>query len=299
MPFSSGTPAPLPSAVAYASAPGTITGYAPVAQAYQGSALPVLFAMQGAAPGLHSGGVNSTGLPVPSASSIGANPENASLPGTGGAFVASVPPPLRAQNATQPIPDVLPIRGSVVKSSGRSGSPRAASLSSRPRPTTATVATSAAVPVPTGTKVLKIYRDSTKCLEAAIRGDLQWFEEVRSVDPLLQRGFESIRDFSGRTMLHLAAWHGHTEILATLLRGGGNANGGPLPTVLNWTSHNGNTLLHSAVLGAHPATVEWLVLNQFCQSLLSLRNAKGQLPVDCAMEVGRRDVIQIFNDAPR
>ena len=136
------------------------------------------------------------------------------------------------------------------------------------------------------------YADSHALFEAAAKGKVAVFERIRAVDPLLTHGFEAVRDFSGRTVLHIAAWHGQTSVLETLLRVGNSAS--PLLNLASLTSKNGNNILHTAVQGGHPSTVEWLMLHPGLQALISSRNAKGLLPIDCAMQAGFADVVAIF-----
>jgi hypothetical protein len=143
-----------------------------------------------------------------------------------------------------------------------------------------------------GPMALPEYADAQALLAAAARGDVQVFQRLRAVDPLLTHGFENIRDFSGRTLLHIAAWHGQTAILETLLRVANSAS--PLLNVASLTSKNGNNVLHSAVQGGHPATVEWLSLHPGLQTLISSRNARGLLPIDCAVQAGFADVVAVF-----
>jgi hypothetical protein len=136
------------------------------------------------------------------------------------------------------------------------------------------------------------YADPESLFDAAVKGKVPVFERILAVDPLLAHGFDAVRDFSGRTILHIAAWHGQTAILETLLRVSNSAS--PLLNLASLTSKNGNNILHSAVQGGHPGTVEWLTLHPGLQTLISSRNAKGLLPIDCAMQAGFGDVVAIF-----
>jgi ankyrin repeat protein len=124
-------------------------------------------------------------------------------------------------------------------------------------------------------------------LSAAINGDVEAFRRIRALDPLLTRGIEDVRDYSGRTVLHLAAWHGRTEVLEVLL------SSNPLPPTLSLStllSKNGNTVLHSAVSGGNPATVEWLAFHPALQVALNSRNIRGMTPADVATESGFRQI---------
>lgn len=136
------------------------------------------------------------------------------------------------------------------------------------------------------------YADPKSLLDAAMKGKVHVFERLRAMDPLLTNGFEHIRDYAGRTILHIAAWYGQTAVLDTLLRVTNSAS--PLLNMASLTTKTGNTVLHTAVQGGHAGTVEWLMLHPGLQQLISSRNARGLLPIDCAMQAGFGDVVAVF-----
>ncbi|CUG70396.1 Hypothetical protein, putative, partial [Bodo saltans] len=137
---------------------------------------------------------------------------------------------------------------------------------------------------------LKLYDPVQSLLDSARQGAVAPFEAIRAADPLLFRGFSQVVDFSGRSLLHIAAWHGQIDVLHVLLRGPTV----PTPAVLSATSKNGNNILHAAVYGGHAPTVEFLLLHPLLQALASQPNSRGMLPIDSAKEVGSKSVLAVF-----
>ncbi|KAH8613090.1 C2 domain [Trypanosoma vivax] len=145
-----------------------------------------------------------------------------------------------------------------------------------------------------GSQVIVLYQHPDVLLCAAAEGDVSIFQKLREADPQLSRGFEKIRDYSGRTILHIAAWHGHTHILKVLLQ--------PIPVVpllelRALRSINGNTILHSAAQGGHAEVVQWL---RFCTSavgLVGLRNTRGATATECAKEAGFASIALMLNES--
>ncbi|GMF50697.1 unnamed protein product [Phytophthora fragariaefolia] len=142
---------------------------------------------------------------------------------------------------------------------------------------------------------------------AAIHGNLeaiQWCAELttqptgkrtvlRSPRPLISRYMMplGITSFSGRNILHYAAYNGRLDILKWVL-GEDNPRCGELS--LGTTDANGYSVLHYAAMGAPLEICEWLVLEAPTRHQLNLtgRTSEGKSAVDLA--IGRPAAIQHF-----
>nr|CCC91629.1 conserved hypothetical protein [Trypanosoma congolense IL3000] len=145
-----------------------------------------------------------------------------------------------------------------------------------------TTSLSAGVRAP-GSQNPTIYQYAEELLAAAEQGDIAVFQRLREEDPQLSRGFENVRDYSGRTILHIAAWYGHVQVLKTLLQPAPLA---PLLELRALRSVNGNTILHSAAQAGRVDVVQWLRFSTTSASLIGLRNSQGITATDCAREAG-------------
>ena len=126
-------------------------------------------------------------------------------------------------------------------------------------------------------------------LAAAISGSQKEFAQVKELDPLLMNGFLAVKDYSGRNALHLAAWHGNPAVIDQLINGRNPSGVAPRIDTAAMTTTSGNTLLHCAALGGDPRTVEWLLFQPSCQSLISMPNKRGLTPYQAALEAGNTD----------
>ncbi|KAE8986011.1 hypothetical protein PF005_g16080 [Phytophthora fragariae] len=142
---------------------------------------------------------------------------------------------------------------------------------------------------------------------AAIHGNLeaiQWCaglitqptgkrDALRSPRPLISRYMVplGITSFSGRNILHYAAFNGHLDILKWLL-GDENPRRGEL--ALDAMDANGYSVLHYAAMGAPLEVCEWLVLEAPARNQLNLtaRTSEGKTIVELA--AGRPASIQHF-----
>ncbi|RLN95939.1 hypothetical protein BBJ28_00020923 [Nothophytophthora sp. Chile5] len=131
---------------------------------------------------------------------------------------------------------------------------------------------------------------------AAIHGNLEvlkWCASLRT-GPAKQPSSETsastlrpyllplgITSFSGRSMLHYAAYNGRLNVLQWLL-GPDNPRRGELE--LGALDVNGYSVLHYAAMGAPLEVCEWLVLNAPTRGQLSLttRNSEGKTAVELA-----------------
>ncbi|RNF02780.1 hypothetical protein TraAM80_06231 [Trypanosoma rangeli] len=140
-----------------------------------------------------------------------------------------------------------------------------------------------------------LYQWPEELLAAAAEGNTALFQKLRDDDPLLSRGFENVRDYSGRTILHIAAWYGHTDILKALLQASPSV---PMIELRALRSHNGNTILHSAAQGGRADVVQWLRFGHPATGLLmGLRNVHGFTATDCAREAGFTDVAVMLDES--
>ncbi|KAL4624199.1 tonsoku-like protein [Arapaima gigas] len=101
------------------------------------------------------------------------------------------------------------------------------------------------------------------CIEGNLKQVQYLVEQGHPVNP---------RDYCGWTPLHEACNHGHLEIVTVLLNHGANINdpGGPLC--------EGVTPLHDALSCGHFQVARLLVERGAC---VTLRNSKGETPLDC------------------
>ena len=146
-------------------------------------------------------------------------------------------------------------------------------------------------------KLKELYKDENKYLMAAVAGDASVFDSMREIDPLLAYGFDKVRDFSGRTVLHLAAWYGHIHVLEALLKPviDGGASRRPTLKYDALISDNGNSVLHSAAIGGDPQTLLWLLQNaRGIEPVANMPNKRGLSPMQAAREVGNQAAADIL-----
>ncbi|PWV12078.1 hypothetical protein C3747_54g175 [Trypanosoma cruzi] len=140
-----------------------------------------------------------------------------------------------------------------------------------------------------------LYQWPDDLLAAAAEGNTAVFQKLREDDPLLSRGFDNVRDYSGRTILHIAAWHGHTNVLRTLLQASPSV---PIIELRALRSNNGNTVLHSAAQGGRADVVQWLRFGHPATgTLVGLRNLRGLTATDCAREAGFMDIATMLDES--
>lgn len=104
-------------------------------------------------------------------------------------------------------------------------------------------------------------------------GDL---EAMRSLNLSPEQRDE--KDSKGYSLLMLAAYHGHQELVSYLLQIGANPNS---------IDGSGNTILMGAAFKGHLAIVRELVENG---ADVRMRNPKGQVALDFALMFGRQEV---------
>lgn len=129
-------------------------------------------------------------------------------------------------------------------------------------------------------------------LAAATNGIAEPFVVYRAADPFLKGGLLDVRDFSGRSVLHLAAWHGHSHVLHELLR----PLGGTAPAV-DWTKHvskQGNTVLHAAAQGGHIAAVQLVTQQRHAHVMAAARNRRNESPQQAAETYQQHDAAQFL-----
>lgn len=139
------------------------------------------------------------------------------------------------------------------------------------------------------------YKDSHYLFQLAATGSrLDVFHRLRLIDPQLDGGFCTCVDYAGRTLLHVAAWHGQTELLRILL------SPVPLPPLIDLRSlvsrWSQDTIFHSAAKGGQVRSIVW-IRNAFptiCAILQQQPNAKGWTPAECALASGFREVAEIL-----
>jgi len=101
------------------------------------------------------------------------------------------------------------------------------------------------------------------------------------IDGLLRCGMrlDAVDDY-GRSLLHLAAAAGETQIARHLLQRGAHIMRNPF---------DGRTALHAACEGGHTETVA-LLLNAGASPVV--RDSRGLTPADCAAARGHHDAIR-------
>lgn len=133
----------------------------------------------------------------------------------------------------------------------------------------------------------RLYQDPNFLFRQASTGcDLGCIRRVRAVDPQLIKGFIRCRDYSGRTLIHVAAWYGRVDVLQILL------DSEPLPVRVDWrsllTTRGKNSVLHAAAEGGRPHVIQWL-RSRFAPAmelLIVTPNEQGLLPCDVAQQCG-------------
>jgi len=90
---------------------------------------------------------------------------------------------------------------------------------------------------------------SKEIIKAAKSGDIKQVKELLKTDAALVHA----RDKDGSTPLHCAAWKGHHEVVAFLLRTGADVN------AQNTNEHWGTTPLHAAAHANQAAIAELLI----------------------------------------
>ena len=146
-------------------------------------------------------------------------------------------------------------------------------------------------------KVVQEYSDPEVMLASAASGNVALFEAVRRADPLLTRGFDQVRDYSGRTALHIAAWSGQVGVLNALLRpivseGGRGSVRAPNLHYDTLVSRNGNTVLHSAAMGGSLEVVQFLALQRGVEAIIMQVNMRGLTAAQCAVEMGHASIAE-------
>lgn len=141
----------------------------------------------------------------------------------------------------------------------------------------------------------ELYADAEYLFEAAASGsDEAVFHRLRAVDPSLTNGFVRCLDYSGRSLLHIAAWHGQLRVLQILLAPEPAAPMLDLRAMV--AAKSGNTILHAAACGGQAAVAEWLRYAHPSAGplLLSMRNARNMTAAECAMEAGFPQVARLL-----
>jgi hypothetical protein len=118
-------------------------------------------------------------------------------------------------------------------------------------------------------------------LESATNGNADAFIAYRAADPLLRGPLLEERDYAGRSVLHLAAWHGHCHVLHELLR----PLSGAAPA-MDWAKHvtrAGNTVLHTAAQAGRTDALQLLVQQRNAHVMASTRNRRNETPQEAAV----------------
>jgi len=121
-------------------------------------------------------------------------------------------------------------------------------------------------------------------LKAAREGD------VEKVKDLLARGADPNAIKLGTTPLHIAAGHGHFDIVKILVENGANVNAKDLM---------GFTPLHSAIMGNHLAIVKFLIENGAdinAKAENELPGGTGWTPLHLAASSGNLDIVKYLID---
>ncbi|KPI85801.1 hypothetical protein ABL78_5129 [Leptomonas seymouri] len=152
--------------------------------------------------------------------------------------------------------------------------------------------------VPTEAAMLSaeaLYADKEHLLAAAAGGfDEAIFRKLREVDPCLTKGFLNCVDYSGRNLLHIAAWNGQLRVLQILLAPEPASPMVDLRTMV--ATKSGNTVLHAAACSGQVEVAQWLRYSHPSAGplLLSMQNARGMTAAECAMEAGFPQVARLL-----
>ncbi|XP_065826126.1 transient receptor potential cation channel subfamily A member 1-like isoform X2 [Oscarella lobularis] len=101
------------------------------------------------------------------------------------------------------------------------------------------------------------------------------------VDLFLREGAIILRCSGGCSPLHSAAFGGYVKCLSALLSSH--------PYVMNWKNHQGNTALHMAVEGGHPAAVKFLL----SEGAEIIANKDGNSFFDLAIDLKKNKCAQV------
>ncbi|XP_048010872.1 diacylglycerol kinase iota isoform X7 [Megalobrama amblycephala] len=126
--------------------------------------------------------------------------------------------------------------------------------------------------------------DEQALLSAAVKGDLSALSgSCGSGVSLL------VRDSMGCTALHLAAQHGHTEVVSFILEHGSKL-------MLDLTERDtGDTALHKAASQQHHEVCRCLLE---AGASLSKTNFLGKTPKDCALDAGNSELASLMESQP-
>ncbi|AYU76103.1 Ankyrin repeat-containing protein [Leishmania donovani] len=145
------------------------------------------------------------------------------------------------------------------------------------------------------TSASQIYADKEYLFEVAATGaDVEVFRRLRQVDPTLTNGFLECLDYSGRSLLHIAAWNGQLRVLQILLCPQPAEPMIDLRSVV--AAKSGNTILHAAACGGQAEVAQWLRYSHPTAGplLLSMHNARSMTAAECAMEAGFPHVARLL-----
>ncbi|KTG26729.1 hypothetical protein cypCar_00023109 [Cyprinus carpio] len=126
--------------------------------------------------------------------------------------------------------------------------------------------------------------DEQALLSAAVKGD------VGTVSGCSTSGVSLlVRDSTGCTALHLAAQHGHTEIVSFILEHGSKL-------MLDLTDRDtGDTALHKAASQQHVEVCRRLLE---AGASLSKTNFLGKTPKDCALDTRNSELVSLMESLP-
>ncbi|CBZ23552.1 conserved hypothetical protein [Leishmania mexicana MHOM/GT/2001/U1103] len=145
------------------------------------------------------------------------------------------------------------------------------------------------------TSASQLYADKEYLFEVAATGaDVEVFQRLREVDPTLTNGFLECLDYSGRSLLHIAAWNGQLRVLQILLCPQPAEPMIDLRSVV--AAKSGNTILHAAACGGQAEVAQWLRYSHPTAGplLLSMHNARSMTAAECAMEAGFPHVARLL-----
>ena len=123
-----------------------------------------------------------------------------------------------------------------------------------------------------------------EAFKAAKRGDLVTLRERVAADGSLLQA----RDKDHSTLLHFAAWNGHSETVAVVLDAGMEIN------AHNQNSHWGTTPLHAAAHGNQRAVAELLVRRG---ADVHAKNLHGRTPLEETAAHNARSVAKLLGTA--